>query len=114
MMLRKLEVIYVPLRNFILSKTRSFITFMQQTGKIWGIQSSCSPTPSLAGATGDVSLFMAESLCSKSLRMTLLPFTAEVHELLNLGGRKSNRREWLLMKDEGCLLSKLLESHIVS
>lgn len=114
-MLRKLEVIYVPLRNFILSKTRSFSTFMQQTGKIWGIQSSCSPTPSLAGATGDVSLFMAEShMCSKSLRMTLLPFTAEVHELLNLGGRKSNRREWLLVKDEGCLLSKLLESHIVS
>ena len=43
--------------------------------------------------------------------MSLPPFITGVHELLNLGERKRSRREWLLVKDEGCLLSKLRESH---
>ena len=39
--------------------------------------------------------------------MSLPPFITGVHELLNLGERKRSRREWILVKDEGCLLSKL-------
>lgn len=105
-MLRKLEVAYVPLRSIILSTTGNFDILMQQTGEIWRIQSLCSP-PQPAWGHRDMHSLWQKSVCQE-LENTLLPLTSWVHKLLNLGGRKRWQVEWPSVKDERYLLSKLL------
>lgn len=62
-------------------------------------------------ATGPHASTHGRSLCGKSLRMAL-PLTTWVRKLLSSGEIKRSQRAGLLMKDEGCLLSKLLgENH---
>lgn len=95
-MLRKLEVICVPLRSFILRKIRILTHSCSKLGRS-GEFGAHIPPLSLAGAMG-MWVYCGRKPLWQELRMTLLPLTSWLHKLLKLGGREKSWRKWPSLK----------------